>query len=704
MSNVGLGAEELLNILLAQGQQCASPGATSQGSQRALPEGEPMDVEEIARRTSLEMANFPHFFPPPPLPEWSSLAAAGMYPQQATLSPIPIKPGEVISTGTAEARTLGEVISPLADVVMGNTSRHSRASTPHQSLMVSGPPSPRSSAQEKTFMDWSERNTKRPLEGAGGETRDKKAASSSSDPPIFQPLITGERQISDAKFFVKRVGQENEELGRLLGEENRIAQMAAQDHLQRSHLSDEYRQAEFQKFKQTADDLARAYQVQSDANCQQVLSDRENGMKVNLELRGELCSSAQRYEQFEADAKTQIQRLNDAANYWRAESEQESRVATSNSEQSNEAMQRCMTAETALRQKVLANLPQNQVELRGIIGRIEQDAMQHVQATELRTENLLEQSSKHARLLNEEIYARNVGIHMATQRGDKAEAEVARIELLLAQEKAALFRARHGQSETHEVAVHAQRNYVQSLKTVDGLKTEYGDALQSFQEEAVMYHEETNQCYEEDRLYVEAYDCWQNLLCATPVPPVLPPGLSASEAGQSAKPRVAAPAPTKDSRYEEVTLKIKEADKLHAPAYPTITNLASWQSNLTQQLVQTSGVREVETIIQWITEVWTRGAKFEDFATSGGPEFVTLDVKLSTAMQLIISHGGQDAKDLKDLINRKMDEALKSMKLLKDAKLCSCSWKTSKPLTTPRWYTGLITWQGASVIRTCMRS
>ena len=117
----------------------------------------------------------------------------------------------------------------------------------------------------------------------------------------------------------------------------------------------------------------------------------------------------------------------DAASYWRAESEQEARVATRNSEQSNEAMQRCMAAEHALRQNVQPNLPQNQVELRGFIDRIEQEAMQHVQATELRTENLLEQSSKQARLLNEEIYARNVGIHMATQRGDKAEAEVARI-------------------------------------------------------------------------------------------------------------------------------------------------------------------------------------------------------------------------------------------------------------------------------------
>ncbi len=107
-----------------------------------------------------------------------------------------------------------------------------------------------------------------------------------------------------------------------------------------------------------------------------------------------------------------------------------------------------------------------------------------------------------------------------------------------------------------------------------------------------------------------------------------------------------------DTRYEEMALKIKEADKLTAPAYPTITNLQSWQSNLTQALVQTSGVREVERVIYWITSVWAKDAKFEDFATSGGSEFVTLDVKLSTAMQLIISHGGQDAKDLKDLINR----------------------------------------------------
>ncbi len=125
--------------------------------------------------------------------------------------------------------------------------------------------------------------------------------------------------------------------------------------------------------------------------------------------------------------------------------------------------------------------------------------MQHVQAIELielRTESLLEQSSKRANLLNEEVYARNLGINIATQRGDKAVAEVARMELQLSQERANLFSTRHGQSELHEVAVQAQTKYVQSLKTMDALKTEYGEALRSFQEESLMYHEEANHCYE----------------------------------------------------------------------------------------------------------------------------------------------------------------------------------------------------------------
>ena len=266
--------------------------------------------------------------------------------------------------------------------------------------------------------------------------------------------------------------------------------------MRKSTASDEQRQADLQYVRQSTDGLARAYQEQSEENCRQVLHDRENSAKANRDLREDIGCYTRRYLQDEAETRSQMQKLSESANYWRAESEQEGRVATRFSEHSNEVAQRCIANEHALRQSVVPNMPQNQVELRGVISKIEQEAMLHVRTTEQRTEQQLEQSSKQARLLNEEIYARNVGIHMATQRGDKAEAEVARIELLLSQEKATLFRARHGQSETHEVAVQAQTKYVQSLKAMEGLKIEYGEAFQSYQEESVMYHEESGQCYE----------------------------------------------------------------------------------------------------------------------------------------------------------------------------------------------------------------
>jgi hypothetical protein len=265
--------------------------------------------------------------------------------------------------------------------------------------------------------------------------------------------------------------------------------------------------------------------------------------------------------------------------------------------------------------------------------------------------------------LNEEIFAKSIGIQMARQNGEAAEAKAARAETLLVQQTTEARMMKTEQSEHHAMAIRAQSTYVQSLRTIDGLRTEYGEALQDLQEESIECEAESNYGYEENRLYIETYELYQNVLCSTPSPTTLPPGLPAVSAGSSTT-RVTAP-PVREPRVEDSTLKVKEADKLHAPAYPTITNLASWQSNLTQQLVQTSGVRDVQTIIEWITAVWTTGAKIEDFADSGGAAYVTLDVKLSTAMQLIISHGGQEAKELKDSINRKMDEALKKMMLLK---------------------------------------
>ena len=89
----------------------------------------------------------------------------------------------------------------------------------------------------------------------------------------------------DAKFYVNRMSQENEELGRKLGEESRSAESAAESYMQRSSLSDELRSAELYQFKQCAIGLAQEYKRHSDANSLQVVQDRERGLQINTALR-----------------------------------------------------------------------------------------------------------------------------------------------------------------------------------------------------------------------------------------------------------------------------------------------------------------------------------------------------------------------------------------------------------------------------------
>ena len=186
--------------------------------------------------------------------------------------------------------------------------------------------------------------------------------------------------------------------------------MAAQNYLQKSNLSDEYSRAELQQFQQSAQGLAHAYHIQTEANCQQVAHDRERGLKVNLELRSELVSSAQKYDHLEANATLQIQRLNETAVHWHSESEHEARVAIRNSEHTNDAVRRCTAAENALRQQPVPSVPQNHAELRGIIDKVEQDALNHVLFNEQHTETQLAHSSKYTRLLNEEPFAKHLGM------------------------------------------------------------------------------------------------------------------------------------------------------------------------------------------------------------------------------------------------------------------------------------------------------
>ncbi len=75
-------------------------------------------------------------------------------------------------------------------------------------------------------------------------------------------------------------------------------------------------------------------------------------------------------------------------------------------------------------------------EMLNIIRIVEKEAMERVQHVEMTSHGILEQSSRQARLLNEETYAKTVGLQMATLRGDQVEAEVARVGQLLEHEKA----------------------------------------------------------------------------------------------------------------------------------------------------------------------------------------------------------------------------------------------------------------------------
>jgi hypothetical protein len=352
-----------------------------------------------------------------------------------------------------------------------------------------------------------------------------------------------------------------------------------------------------------------------------------------------LVSYSQKYDRLEANADLQFRRLNDTVLHWHLESEHEAQVAIRNSDYAKDEMRRCSAAEYALRQP-----HHSQAELRVAIDKVEQEALNHVRFNEQNAALQLSNSEKYTRLLKEEIFAKDMGMQMAKQKSDTVETELARVSLMLAHGEAEVQQLKTGSSDNNTVTQKAQRDLVQSLSELQDVRAKYDTALSDCQEAMVECESYSDYGFEENRLYIEHYNLWQTLLCSTQPPSALPPGLPAAAAGSAPTPLVA---PTRESRYDDPVLKIKEADKLHAPAFPTITNLASWQSNLTQALVQTSGVRDVETIIAWISAVWAAGSKIEDFADSGGEAYVTLDVKLSIALQQIITHNGPDAKELK---------------------------------------------------------
>ncbi len=657
-------ADQQLQRLIDE-RQCSSPGVNSQSSQRALPAGSSLGVDESRR--SYQMTS-PYRFPlAPSLPDGSIPSRFGTPDHHNTSASFPPKVG--VSSAFA-AGALEDVISSSADVLMGNTGK-TGSQSPHSSLMVNGP------VQHPIAMQWAERNTKRSLEGSTEESLDKKSSSSSHVPVPFRP--SPGQQMSDAAFFVSRMSQQNEDLDRRLKEESRSAENAAAEYLQHSNLSNELRSAEMQKFRQCELGLAAEYQRHTEVNCLQVDQDRERGSKINAALRSELVEATQQWTQLEANAVTHCQHLSDKVSHWHSESQKESYVAKCRSEQTIDANMRCDAAEAALRQRQVPNVHYGQAEVQDAVAKVakvEQDALQYVQqyeqqaATRLATSVQQYEQQAATRLATSEHYSQTlfnelsvsaIDIQTAKYRSDQVDAELVRVNSRLAHSQAEVHHSQTGSAQSHASRSKAQSDLDQIVKELEALKEKYETMCLLEGEEATESERNSEYGYLENHLYIQTYGKWQQALSAPRLLTSDPPGLPPAAATHASSP--AAAATSRESR-EESSLKVKEADKVNCPSFPTITNLASWQSSLSQALVQTSGVRDVRIIMEWISAVWAPGAKIDHFADSGGEAFVTLDVKLSVSLQHIISHGGQDARELKDAVNRKMDECMKQMTLL----------------------------------------
>ena len=112
--------------------------------------------------------------------------------------------------------------------------------------------------------------------------------------------------------------------------------------------------------------------------------------------------------------------------------------------------------------------------------------------------------------------------------------------------------------------------------------------------------------------------------------------------------------------------KIKEAEQVHVPNCPNINTIQSWQTSLLQNVVAASGHRDVGPVVSWMIKVWaTNKYSVEDLADSESKSYVTLDLKLAVALQQMIQHGGNPAKELQDQVNRKMEESAKKGALIK---------------------------------------
>ena len=116
---------------------------------------------------------------------------------------------------------------------------------------------------------------------------------------------------------------------------------------------------------------------------------------------------------------------------------------------------------------------------------------------------------------------------------------------------------------------------------------------------------------------------------------------------------------------ETITRKIKMQDKVLSPKFPSITNTKAWHNKQGRNLVLASGRADGLEAIWW-NEILREGAKFEDFADSGGARYAILDLMLHASLTTIINDGN---KTLAAKLASLEDEAMHKQKLLKGRQL-----------------------------------
>ncbi len=285
----------------------------SQVSQKELPDGFPiefpMDQKGSHFHTPVE---FPVQYGPGslPLPAWNSSASSaapqtggallnsGTFPE-----PWPSRASaggvvEAISATPPTEKAVGEAISPIADAAMVD---HSRGLKSPRQMTSPNSPTDTSPQQEQTASDWANRNSKRRLHDAPSSSSAMLGSmlsptfstpcflpSSSSTPAGVAQQISGDQILSDAKYFVARMAQENENLGQRLQEEIFVAQQAVESQLKDGRASVQYRQDQMQGFATIAAGLKASYEEHMQMNLQKVEEYNNQRSVANQLLRQEM--------------------------------------------------------------------------------------------------------------------------------------------------------------------------------------------------------------------------------------------------------------------------------------------------------------------------------------------------------------------------------------------------------------------------------